>query len=638
MIFDFSCREALGFLDFALPAIPGAFAVAMIIAGLALIGRLFNGRGAFQASDVFVGWGIVAGIMTLASVLFVHPLLLTAFGLFILMLGGLGLAIKDRAFVPSFWLLAFLPCLYVLVAINAEGPGGLAYDDFSHWIPNGLYVFMNDGIPSRALPAVHSIHPGYPYALPFLTYLASLLAGGFLLQGGAMINFLILFFFASMLVETANKPKEPSVSSRFFSGRALGLTMLAFIFAVFLNSTLATFGIVNQGDTGTKVLCGALALMLWKMGESLRLDGKADLKRPSLQLSLTAVAFVLLKESNLFLFFLLIFAYLAVAGRNGILKPALKKMPFILLPALAVRLIWQFYINAEIGNGNFTVLPLNLWRFDQFFVLLHGIQGEIEWKGTFIVLFFATTALGVFSLFRPQASWRDFALLAAIVQVGYAVFLFMAYLGSNFTVYEMSLGASFHRYMLHAGFLALPAFWLAAPAFWSRVKNKIRIPPVLLPPQTGILAAFISLLIMPLVISFKTDWIALRPEPAACNMENLGYRIAAALPDKAQLGVIVPQDTGIAAFIINLELALEEARTGRFLTMAWHADNYHTFDIPQPSDVQRELNVHPETNALVYSPTGYAILKILGFNDALGTDFLVRDGNKWKSAIPYPPP
>ncbi|MFA5040543.1 MAG: hypothetical protein WC464_02785 [Bdellovibrionales bacterium] len=55
MIFDFGCREALGFFDYILSLAPGAIAILFVVAGLALIGMLFAQGNALRASDVFVG-------------------------------------------------------------------------------------------------------------------------------------------------------------------------------------------------------------------------------------------------------------------------------------------------------------------------------------------------------------------------------------------------------------------------------------------------------------------------------------------------------------------------------------------------------------------------------------------------------
>jgi hypothetical protein len=635
MIFDFGCREALGLFEHVLPAVPGALAVLAVVGGLAFIGRLFTRSLVFRASDVFVGWGIVAGIMTLAAVFFDKPLLLSAFGLFALMLVGLVMSVKDHAFASPFWILALFPGLFVLAVTNAVGLGGFAYDDFSHWVPNALYVFVHDDVPSKAMPSLHSIYPGYPHALPFLTYLASLLVEGFLVQGGAMINFLLLFVFAAMLAETTEKPNQSFVLKQSIGSHPLALTTPVLLFAVFLNSSISTFGITNQGDTGTMVLCGALGLMFWKLSEALRLKYEAGVKEYSLRLALTAAAFVLIKQSNIILFLLLLFSFLIIDWRNGVLKAALRKLPFILLPALVLHFIWQYYADVEIGGGGVSMVPLSAWRFDLFLPLLKGIWYEIKWKPEFFVLFLGSVICGVYSLFRLPTPLRNFALFSAIVQICYAVFLIVAFLGSDFTEYTIRYAASFHRYMLHAVFLALPTFWLAAPTILARVKIKERVFEVF--PKAHIGVTILSLFILPFVASVETDWIVVRPNQGMCVVRNVGRGVAAVLPDKTQLGAVFPGDNGLMAFIVSLELAFQEAQTGRPMMMSWHSDNFHAFSSPKSSDVEKQLKDHPETNALTYSSTGYDLLRTVGIKDELETGLFVREGTEWKPKVIYFP-
>ncbi len=640
MIFDFGCRETLGFFDYVAPALPGALAVLAVIAGLAVTGRFFTRGSTFHAGDILSGWGVVAGIMTLAAVFFVQPLLFTASGILVLMLVGLVFAAKDRYFVAPFWILVLFPGLFVLTATNAVGLGASAYDDFSHWVPNALYVFQHDDVPSFAVRSSHSLWPGYPYALPFLTYLASLLVGGFLVQGGAMFNFLLLFVFAAMLSETTITRDTTLVLMRPLSWRSLGLRSFALLLATFLNTSLYTpvgLGITNQGDTATMVLCGALGILFWRLMEALRLNDKPAVKQLSLHMALTAVAFVLTRQANIFLFFVMTAAFLMLVWRNGIIKPAFTKLPLIFIPAFALHLVWHFYVDAEIAGNGFAVSSLENWRFDLFLPLMRGLWLETAWKGAFFILFLATTLCGVASFFRPPTPWRNFAIFAALVGVGYAAFLILAYLGSGFTEYEIRLGSSFHRYMLHTAFLSLATLWFAAPAFWGYAKTKVGIPAFLAARHVQVGATLLSLLIVPLVLSVKTDWIAMKPNPGMCQVRKVGHAIAAALPDKAQLGVIASGNNGLVAFIVAFELALEEARTGRLMTMAWHCDSYHTFFACRSSDITRWLQVHPETNALAYGEGDDDMLKNMGFNDVFGAGFLVRDEKGWKSALPYVP-
>jgi hypothetical protein len=128
----------------------------------------------------------------------------------------------------------------------------------------------------------------------------------------------------------------------------------------------------------------------------------------------------------------------------------------------------------------------------------------------------------------------------------------------------------------------------------------------------------------------KTDWISVRPNSGMCAVRNVGRKVAAALPSEVQMGAIFPGDDGLMAFIIGLELALEEARTGRLMTMSWHIDNFHSFYPPKASDVEYQLSSHPDTNILPYSWEGQDLLKKLGFKNGVEEGLLIREGKNWK--------
>jgi len=432
--------------------------------------------------------------------------------------------------------------------------------------------------------------------------------------------------FAAFLVETT----EGTSKGQLAIWKSVGLTALVLVFATFLGSAISTFGITNQGDTGTMVLCGAIGIMFWQMSEALCTKSKrTDTKQLLLRLALTAVAFVLLKEANLVLLFLLVFAYLAICFRKGVLKKAMATLP-ILFPALILHILWQYYANTEIGGGGVGIVPFSAWRFDLFIPLLLGIVREIMWKPVFFALFLGTLGYGLFSLFRPQTPTRNLAIFATIVQIGYAAFLIVAFLGSDFTEFTIKMAASFHRYMLHAVFLAFPVFWIAIYESWPSVKDKIKLPAFLTTQDLYIGATIFILFVLPMTMFVQPDWIALRADSGTCHTRKLTQIAAVSLPDGTKLGAVFPGDSGFMAFVVGFELALEEAQTGRSMVLDWHSDNFHTFTPPTKEDVSVQLKNHPETNALIFTPDGYELLKNLGFKDEVGSGFLVLEQGKWK--------
>src|SRR6478736_6198168 len=158
MVFDFGCRASADVLTQILPAVHGAFACMATVAGLAVLGRGLRKGAEFQAVDILCGWGLVAAFMTTISILYARSLEAARLIVFGAMLLAAIPAVKQKYFNSPFWCLVVVPGLVILVAINILGIG--PWDDFSHWVPNALYVWQNDGVPGKDLPISHSWWPG----------------------------------------------------------------------------------------------------------------------------------------------------------------------------------------------------------------------------------------------------------------------------------------------------------------------------------------------------------------------------------------------------------------------------------------------------------------------------------------------
>ncbi len=467
MIYDYSCSEHLTFPDKLVPALENVGAVLIVLAGISALGALVQRRSEFRPTDIFSGWGIVAAFMTMLAVLFSHALVWGALIIAVLMFGAIWRVATRGYFVAPYWLLALFPGVVILTAVNLAGISG--WDDFSHWVPNAIYLFHNDGVPNPASPALNSALPSYPYAIPFLTYLASHVAGGFLMQGGAMFNFLLLLAFAPMLAQSTVPASVVQSGGPLEGGtpinlRTIGLTSLALFVTTLANPSFnASFTMTNEGDTSTMVLVGALGLLFWQLIDALHHKMSRSVKDLAAQIALTATALVLIKQVNFMLFGLLVFAFLVVARKNNVLKSALKQLPLMLAPALILHLIWQHYVDVNMGGGGVDIEPLSLWHFDLIGRILHAMLVEaIKHNGLF-GLTLITIGAGTVSLFKPPTPARNFALLAAIVCGGYILILFTAFVGSTLTTPAILRAALFYRYTTHIGLLVTAFLWITIP-------------------------------------------------------------------------------------------------------------------------------------------------------------------------------
>jgi hypothetical protein len=620
-IYDFGCRPSSEVWIQLLPALPGALACVALLALLAAAGRLLRRDQRFEAINILCGWAVVAVALTVVATLAPHMLLKAAW----LLIGLMGVStlfvIRSRYFVSPFWLAVVIAGIPVLLAINVTGIA--KWDDFSHWVPNALYLYQHDALPTAAFPSMHSAWPGYPYALPFLTYLASLLAGGFLVQGGAMFNFLFLLTFAGMLVEL-----YPSRTKATITLQRVGLMGLALLLVTLANPNFnASFTMTSQGDTGTMVVVAALGLAFWRLLGELKSGERAATARLGTQIALLNALLVLIRQSNVALAGLLVIAFLICAWKNGALTPAVRRLPAMLIGAVVLRLLWQHYVDAELAGNGFSFHPLKAWRFDLLGPLLSAMGREMLRKSGCFLLAFGVIVAGFVSLFRPASRVRDFVLLSAIVSAGYFVFLVICYLGATFSEMEVRRAASFFRYSTNIGLLGITSLWIAAPRLRDWLKERHLFPTLTMPQVLPTALCLAAPLLLPLSLAFDAHWLVAHPIP-----ENCGYRIEARalaeqLPDNVRLAIFEPETDGMFSCITNFELALKDARNGGQTSVVWNVNMFNKDTFASRVD---ELKTNTDVDAVYIQQARQTPVDGLGHSNASAPVLLVREEAGWK--------
>jgi hypothetical protein len=579
MIFDFGCSDNVKLLDKIIPAFKGVAAVLVVMAGLSSLGALLQRRTEFRATDIFCGWGFVVVLMVLTAITLPHAMFVAAVILGTLMLAATVRVARNGYFVSSFGLLALFPGLVLLTAINLFGISG--WDDFSHWVPNALYVFQNNGVPGSGMPEPHSVWPSYPYAVPILTYLASQLAGGFLVQGGAMFNFVFLLTFAAMLAQTSAQSIGRLSANNNQTVIRMGLALLVTTLAN--PSFNASFTMTNEGDTSSMILVAALGLMLWHLIDAFCKGDRESMRDLTVQTTLSATAFVLIKQVDFILLGLLSFAFLVVAWKNNVFKSALARLALILIPACLMRFLWGHYVNTEMGGAGFQVMPLSTWRFDLVAPLLQAMMHEALRKSGVFGLALVIIGAGIVSLFKPVTPQRNFSLLAAIVCGGYIAFLFTTYIGSTFSDAEIRRAASFYRYSTHLGLLEVTFLWIAVPQLWARAKPKFAC--LSFGPAARFAYTLFLVSVLPLALAIHSYWVIREAGPKTCSFRDLGRKIAAVLPNHAHLVAVATDGDPFSGYVVNFELALSELGSGYSYPAVQHIVN-------APNSSPEELKQH----------------------------------------------
>lgn len=528
-------------------------ATAVVIVACAAFGSLV-GRGG-RADDVIVGMGLGGGVLSVAGVAGA-PIVPTAIGLGVIA-WILAFVAARRGTPPGgsiLWPAAVVMSPFLFVAASAPA---MMWDDFWHWLPNAAYVFREDHIPGPGLPGSLSRWPAYPYTLPFISALASRIAGGFLESAGPIANTIFLAVLGASIVEAAAGDK---LSTRGLRWAGAGV---AAAFGTFLNPAYNHEVVLSTyADTGTAAaiaICGLSGARLLTLAERGRPTGGEVLR-----FALAAVTLVNLKQANPVPLVLLALGLLIVAARIG--RPVLRRMilagPAMYGPAAVVFLIWRIEVARMPGGGEMGFRPLSTWNFDTLGKMAEQIGGYMADMPIFYLLMWGTFLAGAVFLVRgvDNPARRAAAVLAPL-WLGYNLFLILVYLGAM-THAEAEMAADYWRYTPHLGYLALAA---AVLPIADRLRLRARLPLAgsrvwIVAPIAGVIALGVASRYSPLA----------RPWPI--HYRAAAREAATLLPDGARVAIYVGHNLdamGVAARYDLMGLGERRDRNTR-AEIIWH--------------------------------------------------------------------
>lgn len=458
----------------------------ILAASLAGLGRLARGRGGAPFADLAAGLGIL-GIAVLVLVRFglalshaMAPLLILGLAVWLLGLRG--------HLRPSFGLrvaLLHLP----LVALAAAIPL-VAWDDFSHWLPNALFMLRWDAFPGPGLPAPESYHDTYPPGTA-LTTIGVALIGRSLLGLDALpetaASVMTVLLFGTLAAGLGGAIREKGLPP--WLGAGLALLVVVWINPGFIPSIVFT----NYGDAPTAALLGiALLLMLraretgdpWTVLQAgLVLAAVANVKQTGIAIAAIGTGAA---------------ALLILADRRPGAPRRLTVLAAAFLPAALVWLLWRRHAGA--ATGSFALKPFAEWAWALAPRTLASMGKVAVSKAAFTSVLLGAAVAGVAVLRRgPRSRAGAAALVLAASALGWAGALFMLYMAATFHPFEVAAAASFWRYMSHLSgcvgvVLALALLewrWLAArlaalrerarTAWWRRAGPVLPLLVLLLP-------------------------------------------------------------------------------------------------------------------------------------------------------------
>src|SRR5260221_506237 len=185
--------------------------VVLLIMGL---GRLVSGR-LGPAAAMVAGWGAAVFVFVVPGTLAALSFDVIAACLAAPSLVGLGLLVWDRSWGDPAWrragriVVLSVPLILVVVGMRVS-----QWDELAQWLPNTQFLIAHHRFPSAALPNPGSTLPGYPYALPLVGYVTSLLPGGSSDRTGLLFNLLLLLAAAHLAAAAADRRSVAALHRR----------------------------------------------------------------------------------------------------------------------------------------------------------------------------------------------------------------------------------------------------------------------------------------------------------------------------------------------------------------------------------------------------------------------------------------
>ena len=363
-------------------------------------------------------------------------------------------------------------------------------------------------------------------------------------------------------------------------------------------------------DAGTAVALGLSGVLGWMLLEALAENDAAKARRLTWQLGLAATALVNLKQINILLLGAMLVGVL-LAGwldRRVRLAPLIRLVALSLIAPVAVFVMWQLYVSLNIVGGGHTVVAFAEWRFDLMWDTLARMALIASKKGGYFGLMLVAIVFAVRATLRPGSRIDSLALIVASTFIIYNGALFFAYI-TAFGEYEARRAASFWRYNMHLGGLALvfaayglALLWRYRPASWARV------------PFGGIAVALIVAL--PFVLSTK---LRIDDRPPKHYVRAVGDEMAGILPAGTRLAIIDPAQDGF--YGVLLRYALHQSAD----IVAW----FTAFSSTEPKHVRSVLEKKAVTHVWVHVSTP-DVEAALRTKLPEGSSYLLkRNGSAW---------
>ena len=576
--------------------------------GLAALGRVFFKNCTDQVILPMLGWAIFANTLTLVGIFteigfWLVFILLTVTATITFLYS---IITNAKIFPKTFWqtILLVSPLLALTAAMDAS-----QWDEFSHWLPIQRFLIETNGFPSNQNPSVGTpLYSGYPNNWPFLAMIPSMAAGRMLEMSGGIFNLLLLIIIGVIAVDTFYKfakIKKPN-------GYSWGLAAFPILAITILNPTfIQKIILTNYADIATLACSGIGAFLCWRLSDSLAAKNSAETKAIAFQFGIAMTLLVNVKQSNLVLFFLLVFALIMVV----IIDPLISKeklfrlLPVILLPPLIMYICWRYHVTEALGKDavEHSFKPFSEWNWDVVHLILKQALVVAFKKIAFFGLMTIATIFVILQFYSKWGSYQRLTFILVILFLGHNAFLLFTYLAS-FGPVQAATVVSYWRYNTHVGATAI-LFLFSTLGFYlhSLPLRKIKTLPL------SKIAVTLAIL-LPLIFAPKLRFDLESPKP---HFNLVAHELSKTLKPNDKVYILDPLGTAESVVITRYRI-----KRNISFQWGWHKDT--SFE-----KLKNFVASVPHRGYLLVHSSNPAIKRILPLIKYNSSYLFQKMGSKW---------
>jgi len=431
----------------------------LIIAGFYYLGAIFSGPNSISECRIITGWGVSVFVLVFLGAGFQISLKIAT--LILVFMGLVGVITEWRWLKYSFPTNIFqIFCLGMPLALIAAVMVPTQWDDMSQWLPNARYLHEHNYFPNQILPESPSVLPGYPYGLPIVVYLVSLISGSLAENTGPIFNLLLWLTFGVAIfrfVSEANiikKTKDTySVNVKF----SWYVCAFAALMVVPFNPTWVTrLTLSNYSDVGTSVSLGVIVGILWLSSKRFSNGSIAEAQTLAWQAGLAGCALVGLRQTNIILLALVILGVMVVISleKSADWRQIIKFLARVATLPLITWICWRWHVETQIGGGEFLLAPTHKWHLTEITKILSQMLVVASNKGGYFSLMTLAVGVCIFSFYKFKSDLSRISIITSVLFLGFNAFLLFTYVAA-FNLEDALRVASYWRYNTQLGGVCL---------------------------------------------------------------------------------------------------------------------------------------------------------------------------------------